>query len=398
MSGLHAQTSAPRPHTLGFAHVASRVADLDKTQLFYESVLGYQEPFSLNDGTGKATTAFVKVNDLQYVELFQGDAQTQGQLDHFALYTDDLTAMRAHLQSLGMYIVKDTHKGRIGNPFLTIRDPDGHFIEILQYSANSLTGQSQGKFMPATRISDHITHVGIVVSAVDPALKFYRDALGFREISRGAGKNGEPAWIDLQAPDGSDYIELIPLFGKPSSVDLKTQNHFGLASAGVHNTLVTLEKRVPPSSPISSVAVQTGGGLPPRFNVLDPDGARIEIAHFAERGVGDHIYLMTSDVDNVSSALASTLPGIVGTAVEFVVLAIIATRLDAGLTGIFLLSLPAQLILEALHSRKLRPIQKTVQGISAQASDRIGQYVLGILTVRVFGRDRHEAASVVRHN
>ena len=161
----------------------------------------------------------MKVNDLQYVELFQGDAQTQGQLDHFALYTDDLTAMRAYLQSLGMYIAKDTHKGRIGNPFLTIRDPDGHFVEILQYSSNSLTGQSQGKFMPAGRISDHITHVGIIVSSVDSAMKFYRDALGFREFSRGAGVNGQPGWIDLQTPDGSDYIELIPLSGKPSPTD-----------------------------------------------------------------------------------------------------------------------------------------------------------------------------------
>ncbi len=91
-----------------------------------------------------------------------------------------------------MYIVKDTHKGRIGNPFLTIRDPDGHFVEILQYSPTSLTGQSTGKFMPAGRISDHITHVGIVVSSVDSAMRFYRDALGFREAAR-AVLQGDPA-------------------------------------------------------------------------------------------------------------------------------------------------------------------------------------------------------------
>jgi len=277
VSSLFGQPRTQRPHLFGLAHAAFRVSDLDKTELFYGSLLGYEEPFALTDGTGKTTTAFVKVNDLQYLELFQEDAQSQAQLDHFALYTDDLTAMRAFLQGLGMYIVKDTHKGRIGNPFLTIRDPDGHFVEILQYTSSSLTGQSQGKFIPASRISDHITHVGIVVSAVDPALKFYRDALGFREISRGSGKNGEPGWIDLRAPDGSDYIELILLSGKPSSVDLKTPNHLGLASASVHNTLVTLQKRVPPSSPISSVTVQTGGGLPPRFNLFDPDGTRIEI-------------------------------------------------------------------------------------------------------------------------
>lgn len=76
LSWLHAQTEVARPHLLGFAHVAFRVTDMDKAELFYESLLGYQEPFSRNDDNGKTTIAFVKVNDLQYVELFQGDAQT----------------------------------------------------------------------------------------------------------------------------------------------------------------------------------------------------------------------------------------------------------------------------------------------------------------------------------
>jgi catechol 2,3-dioxygenase-like lactoylglutathione lyase family enzyme len=276
-SSLHAQTNAQRPHILGLAHVAFRVSDLDKTQAFYASILGYEEPFSLKDSAGKITTAFVKVNDLQYVELFQGDARSQGELDHFALYTDDLTAMRAYLQGLGMYIAKDTHKGRIGNPFLTIRDPDGHFVEILQYSPNSLTAQSQGKFMPASRVSDHISHVGIVVSSVDSSMRFYRDALGFREVSRGGGAVGQPGWIDLQAPDGGDYIELIPVSGKPSPADLKARNHFCLASSDVRKIIATLGARGLTGILDSSTAVQTGSGLPTRVSIFDPDGARIEI-------------------------------------------------------------------------------------------------------------------------
>ncbi len=274
ISSLSAQTRAT--HILGLAHVAFRVSDMDKTLPFYESFLGYEEPFSVNDGTGKTTIAFVKVNDLQYVELFPADANRQAQLDHFALYTDDLTAMRAHLKSLGMYIFKDTHKSRTGNPFLSIRDPDGHLVEIVQYSPNSLTAQSQGKFMPTSRVSDHISHVGIVVSSVDSAMKFYRDALGFREFARGGGGNGQPGWIDLQTLDGSDYIELIPVSGKPSATELKALNHLGLASSDVGSTVASLRSRAR-SSLASSIAVHTGDGLPSRVNVFDPDGARIEI-------------------------------------------------------------------------------------------------------------------------
>jgi hypothetical protein len=109
VSSLYAQTSVQRPHVLGLAHVAFRVIDLGKTGAFYENFLGFAEPFSLSDENGKTTIALVKVNDEQYVELLQGDARSQGQLDHFALYTDDLAAMRGYLLAKRVPIFKDIH-------------------------------------------------------------------------------------------------------------------------------------------------------------------------------------------------------------------------------------------------------------------------------------------------
>jgi len=275
MSSLLAQTGVPRPHVWGLAHVAFRVSDLGKTGAFYESLLGYKEPFSVKDSTGNTTIAFVKVNDEQYVELFSGDERGQGQLDHFALYTDDLAAMRSYLVVQGVRIFADIHKGRVGNSFLTIRDPDGHPIEILQYSPNSLTARTQGKFMPDSRISNHITHVGIMVNSVGSSMKFYRDILGFHEFSRGGGQ--QPGWVDLQAPDGSDYIELLPFSGVPSAADLRAQNHFCLVSADVRKMITSLQERATSGLLTTPLTVQTGGSLPPRTNLFDPDGARVEI-------------------------------------------------------------------------------------------------------------------------
>jgi lactoylglutathione lyase len=219
----------------------------------------------------------VKINDEQYVELFQGDAASRGQLDHFALYTDDLTAMREYLLAQQVPILEDIHKGRIGNPFLTVRDPEGHHIEILQYSPTSWTARSQGKFMPASRVSSHITHVGILVRSMGPAMRFYQDILGFREFSRGGGGGGQPGWADLQAPDGSDYIELLSFAGVPSLASLRAQNHFCLASSDVRETVADLQTRSTSGLLTSPTPVQTGDNLPTRANLFDPDGARVEL-------------------------------------------------------------------------------------------------------------------------
>lgn len=277
LSSLHAQTSAPpRPRVLGIAHVAFRISDLEKAHSYYREFLGYQEPFSLKDGNGKTEIGFVKVNDTQYVELFPGDDRDHGQLDHFALYTDDLAGMRSYLIGQSVPIVRDIHRGRVGNSFFTIRDPDGHPIEILQYSSDSLTARAQGKFMPAARISGHIAHVGILIDSLGSSMKFYRDVLGFREFARGGGGQ-QPGWVDLQAPDSSDYVELLPFSGVTSPTDLRAQNHFCLVSNDVHATVASLESRATGNWLSAPLTIQNGGSLPPRINLFDPDGVRVEV-------------------------------------------------------------------------------------------------------------------------
>jgi catechol 2,3-dioxygenase-like lactoylglutathione lyase family enzyme len=283
-SFLFAQTDVQRPHVLGLAHVAIRVSDIGKSGVFYENVLGYAVPFSLKDSKGRIAIAFVKVNDQQYVELFRGDTQSRGQIDHFALYTDDLTGMREYLLAQQVPLLEDIQKGRIGNPFLTVRDPGGHRIEILQYSPGSLTARSQGKFMPAARISSHITHVGIPVSSMGPAIRFYQDILGFRETSRTTNGGEEPDRVDLQAPDGSDSIELLSFAGSPLPPNVRGQSHFCLATSNVRETVAMLQSRAVSGLLMSPITVQTGDNLPTRANLSDPDGARIEIMEAGSAG------------------------------------------------------------------------------------------------------------------
>jgi catechol 2,3-dioxygenase-like lactoylglutathione lyase family enzyme len=57
------------------------------------------------------------------------------------------------------------------------RDPDGHFLEILQFPPDK--GDPRWH-RPSERLFLGIDHTAIVVRQTDASLRFYRDALGFR--------------------------------------------------------------------------------------------------------------------------------------------------------------------------------------------------------------------------
>ena len=70
-SPLGAASAPERPKILGIAHIAFYVSDLEKTRRFWTEFLGYQECFNLKKvGSGDVHIAFIKINDYQYIELF----------------------------------------------------------------------------------------------------------------------------------------------------------------------------------------------------------------------------------------------------------------------------------------------------------------------------------------
>lgn len=75
---LCAQTDVARPKVFGVAHYAVYVSDLAKARAFYEDFLGYQEAFTLPKPDGAVQVAFVKINDHQYVELWNEPDQAKG--------------------------------------------------------------------------------------------------------------------------------------------------------------------------------------------------------------------------------------------------------------------------------------------------------------------------------
>ena len=80
----------------------------------------------------------------------------------------------------------DTLKpGLDGNISMMMKDPDGHNVEFVEYLPGSLHTKNFGKFLPDTRISERIIHVGVTVADRDAADRFYKDILGFqRNVAR----------------------------------------------------------------------------------------------------------------------------------------------------------------------------------------------------------------------
>jgi catechol 2,3-dioxygenase-like lactoylglutathione lyase family enzyme len=266
-----------RPRILGIAHVALYVSDLNKARAFYKDFLGFDEPFALKRDDGSERIVFIKINDQQYVELFAEAPRNDDRLNHVAIYTDDAAGMRDYLSSRGTKVPDKVNKGRTGNYNFTINDPDGHQLEIVQYESDSWTAQANGKFMPASHVSTHLMHAGFLVGSLEPALKFYRDILGFQEFWRGSASGDELSWVNMRVPDGDDYVEFMLYKDPPTLEQRGVKNHICLETPDIQKVVTNLESRLARKSYAREIRVQTGKNHKRQANLFDPDGTRIEL-------------------------------------------------------------------------------------------------------------------------
>jgi lactoylglutathione lyase len=266
-----------RPRILGLSHMAVFVSDLRKARSFYEDFLGYQEPYVLKREDGTDRIVFIKINDNQYIELFAENPKQDGHLNHIAFFTDSAQGLREYLASQGIKVPDKVTKGRIGNSNFNIVDPDGHTVEIVQYEPDSWTRREQGKFMPDTRVSTRMAHVGVMVGALEPSLKFYRDVLGFQEFWRGSSSGTELSWVNMRVPDGDDYLELM-LYSTPQNAEqMGGKNHICLFTPDINKAVAMLESRPARKNYTRPIEVKVGKNGKRQVNLFDPDGTRIEL-------------------------------------------------------------------------------------------------------------------------
>jgi catechol 2,3-dioxygenase-like lactoylglutathione lyase family enzyme len=276
-ASIRAAEGPNRPKIVGGAHMALYVSDLQKARQFYEELLGYQEPYTLKKEDGSVRIAFVKINEDQYLELFRENPKQDGQLNHIAFYTESAEAMREYLAARNVKVPEKVGKGKIGNSNFNIIDPDGHAVEIVQYEPDSWTRQATGKYLPDTRISPHIMHMGVTVRKLDAATSFYGGILGFKEFWRGSSSGTTLSWVNMRVPDGSDYLEFM-LYAKPQDAkELGVKNHICLVTPDIEKAVAQLKRRAGAVGYSRPMEIKVGKNGKRQVNLFDPDGTRVEL-------------------------------------------------------------------------------------------------------------------------
>jgi lactoylglutathione lyase len=165
-----------RPPIVGVAHIGLKTDNLAAAREFYGHVLGYQEPFTLDKPTGGLMLTYFKVNDHQYIEVFpELKSDTEDRLSHIAFETTNIQQLRDYLASRGVKVPDTLKTGLDGNVSMMLKDPDGHNVEFVEYRPGSLHSRNFGKFLPDSRVSEHIIHVGVTVQDQAAADRFYKD-------------------------------------------------------------------------------------------------------------------------------------------------------------------------------------------------------------------------------
>lgn len=273
-----AADTPPRPRILGDAHVAFYVSDLAKARTFYKDFLGFGEPYALKKPDGSDRIAFIKINEDQYVELFdEAPAQRDGQLNHISFQTDDAEAMRVYLASKGVKVPSKVGVGQIKNLNFNVNDPDGHTVEIVQYAADSWTRREKGKFLPETRIATRMMHFGTLIGNLNSAVRFYHDVLGFQEFWRGSASPVVLSWVNMRVPDGKDYFELMLYGPPPTTAERGSKNHICLEVPDIEKAVAILNARKANTGYTRDIEIKTGVNRKRQANLYDPDGTRVEL-------------------------------------------------------------------------------------------------------------------------
>jgi catechol 2,3-dioxygenase-like lactoylglutathione lyase family enzyme len=176
--------------TVGFT-----VADMDRAIPFYCDVLDFRKVSDVRGGAGERELRVVrlqlgdeKIELTQYLNVpgkpFPPDSRGNDRwFQHIAIITSDMDVAYARLRanhvrhaSSAPQTLPAWNRNAAGVKAFYFRDPDGHFLEVLQFPSD----KGLAKWHRADALFLGIDHTAIVVGDTDASLRFYRDQLGMK--------------------------------------------------------------------------------------------------------------------------------------------------------------------------------------------------------------------------
>jgi len=173
------------------------------------------------------------------------------------------------------------------------RDPDRHFLEILEFPP----AKGDPRWQADDRLFLGIDHTAIVVDDTERSLSFYRDLLGL--VVAGASENYDVEQEHLNGVFGArvritalkaargpgiEFLEyLAPRDGRPAPIDLRTNDvaHWEttlLTSSSPEGLLTSLRTRLFTLVSPGAVTLTTPGAQETTMLVRDPDGHGVRLS------------------------------------------------------------------------------------------------------------------------
>lgn len=205
-----APATTQSPDLTGLAHIALRVSDLDKETNFFGK-MGFEEGFTHVED-GQTLQVFIKINDVQFIELFpQSDPPRPLGFLHACYESGNLKALHAKYAAAGLdpTPVRTTAAGDL---LFTVLDSDSRATEFTQYMPGSRQVKDTGQHLGDRRVSDTLLGFEMPVTDLDAAVKFYTK-LGFDAEKDGANyRLSIPANPDLRIELHSARVNDQPQF------------------------------------------------------------------------------------------------------------------------------------------------------------------------------------------
>ena len=118
------------------AHICIHTDNLSETERFYCEALGLKKGFKF-DKDGDLFGFYLKLGSRTFIEVFKGEPREVGNIDHFAIETDDIDSIIEKLRKHG-FEATDKELGGDNTWQSWTKDPNGVRIEFHQYTNESM--------------------------------------------------------------------------------------------------------------------------------------------------------------------------------------------------------------------------------------------------------------------